>query len=52
MDLDKIEKKKEKDQAYWELKLKERKEYADSEEQWKKDLLKVNPEIPKPYKKA
>jgi len=51
MDRDKEIKKQIKDQKYYEDKIKEKKEYADREEQWKKDLLKANPEIPKPYKK-
>jgi hypothetical protein len=51
MDINLIKKKAVKDQKYWSEKLEEKKEYAKKEEQWKKDLLKLNPEIPKPYKK-
>lgn len=51
MDRNQEKKKAIRDQKYYEEKLKEKKEYAEKEEQWKKDLLKANPEIPKPYKK-
>lgn len=44
------EKKKEiRDNKYWNEKREKDKKYAESEEQWKKDLLKLNPEVPKPY---
>lgn len=43
-------KKQERDQRYWDNKLEERKEYAKREEDWKKELLRLNPETPKPYK--
>lgn len=44
------EKKKEvRDNNYWHNKLEKDKQYQESEEQWKKDLLKLNPEVPKPY---
>lgn len=44
------EKKKEiRDNKYWSTKLEKDKEYAEKEEQWKKDLLRLNPEVPKPY---
>ena len=39
------------DNKYWQKSLKAKEEYAKNEEKWKKDLLKLNPEIPKPYKK-
>lgn len=51
MDINKIKRKTVKDQKYWNEKLEQKKEYQKSEEQWMKDLLKANPEIPKPYKK-
>jgi hypothetical protein len=51
MDRDKEIKKKAKDQKNWEERQEFKKQYASKEEQWKKDLLKLNPEIPKPYKK-
>lgn len=51
MDRNQEKKKAIRDQKYWDRKLEEKKEYAEREEQWKKDLLKLNPEIPKPYKK-
>lgn len=51
MDRNEEKKKAVKDQKYWDSKLQARKDYADKEEQWKKDLLKANPETPKPYKK-
>lgn len=45
------EKKKEiRDNKYWENKLAKDKKYQENEEQWKKDLLRLNPETPKPYK--
>lgn len=44
------EKKKEiRDNKYWHDALEAKKVYAEKEEQWKKDLLKANPETPKPY---
>lgn len=51
MDRNQEKKKAIRDQKYWDRKLEDKKEYAEREEQWKKDLLKLNPEIPKPYKK-
>lgn len=35
------------DKAYWEKKLKDKKEYEEKEEAWKKELIKLNPEKPK-----
>jgi len=49
MDRNQELKKKERDQKYWERKLEDKKKYQEEEEQWKKDLLKANPETPKPY---
>lgn len=44
------EKKKEiRDNKYWHAKLERDKQYAESEEDWKKELLRLNPETPKPY---
>ena len=40
-----------KDNNYWAAKLEKDAQYEKAEEQWKKDLLRLNPEIPKPYKK-
>lgn len=49
MDIAQREKKQEKDKKYWEDKLAFKKKYQEEEEVWKKDLLKLNPEVPKPY---
>ena len=44
------EKKKEiRDNKYWNEARAKKLEYAEKEEQWKKDLLKLNPEVPKPF---
>lgn len=51
MNRDEEKKKAIRDQQYWERKQSARQEYADNEEQWKKDLIKLNPETPKPYHK-
>lgn len=49
MNRDQEKKKAERDKKYWEDKLAFKKKYEESEDQWKKDLLKLNPETPKPY---
>lgn len=49
MDINLVKKKAIRDQKYWTEKLQDKKEYQEKEEQWKKDLLKLNPETPKPY---
>ena len=43
--------KKVRDDNYWKKKLAKDKAYEEAEEQWKKDLLRLNPETPKPYKR-
>lgn len=49
MDRNQEKKKAERDNRYWERKLEKDRAYEANEEQWKKDLLKLNPETPKPY---
>jgi len=49
MNRDQIKKKEERDNKYWQSKLEKDKEYAKKEEDWKKELLRLNPETPKPY---
>ena len=49
MDRNGEKKKSIRDNKYWENKLAKDKKYEEAEEQWKKDLLRLNPEVPKPY---
>jgi len=44
-------KKKIRDDNYWQNKLKRDREYDEAEEKWRKELLDLNPEVPKPFKR-
>lgn len=50
MDRNQEKKKSIRDKNYWKTKLERDRKHEESEEQWKKDLLRLNPETPKPYK--